>query len=209
MIALSCAAQLKTENVMLKSLVEFLNLEKFALSEKYDILSCSNDILLGIHVMLDIAHDVVITSLNSCEPHSCTCTHLDNLLPYVDLYCSKESQSLIEQPATTIIQKRSKMNRRLRRMCHAQPPQDIHEHVVKKLEKGETTTSVKLHKKQVPKAINDTSNMNKEKLKIQLVMLFALTISLCPPSTKGNRQKEMLQVQGARPLYCLMSTHGH
>jgi hypothetical protein len=35
--------------------------------------------------------------------------------------------------------------------------------MVKKLEKGETTTSVKLYKKEVPKAIYEAGNMNKEK----------------------------------------------
>jgi hypothetical protein len=35
--------------------------------------------------------------------------------------------------------------------------------VVKKLEKGETVASVKLHKKEFPKAINEAINMNKEK----------------------------------------------
>jgi hypothetical protein len=39
----------------------------------------------------------------------------------------------------------------------------MHRHVVKKLEKGETATSVILHKKEVPKAINEAINMNKEK----------------------------------------------
>jgi hypothetical protein len=58
--------------------------------------------------------------------------------------------------------------RRLLITRHAQPPQDTHGHVVKKLEKGETTASVKLHKKQVPKAINETSNVNKEKGKISI-----------------------------------------
>jgi hypothetical protein len=78
---------------MLKSQVELLNLEKFALSEKYDMLSCSHDNFLDSHIMLDIAHEVVIESLNSCEPHSCTCAHLDNLLPCANPRCSKESQS--------------------------------------------------------------------------------------------------------------------
>jgi hypothetical protein len=53
--------------------------------------------------------------------------------------------------------------RQLRRKCHAQPPQDIHERVVKKLEKEETAASVKLHKKDAPKTINEAISMNKEK----------------------------------------------
>jgi hypothetical protein len=40
--------------------------------------------------------------------------------------------------------------------------------VVKKLEKGETVASVKLHKKEVPKVINEAINMNKEKGKYSI-----------------------------------------
>jgi hypothetical protein len=52
---------------------------------------------------------------------------------------------------------------RIRVRYIAQPPQDIHGRVVKKLETGETAASVKLHKKDVPKAINEAINMNNEK----------------------------------------------
>jgi hypothetical protein len=81
---------------MLKSQVDFLNLEKLALSEKYDMLSYSHDNLMDSHSMLNVAHKVVIASLNSYEPHSCTCTHLDNISPCAKPCCSKESQFLIE-----------------------------------------------------------------------------------------------------------------
>jgi hypothetical protein len=85
--ALSCVAQLKIENTMLKSQVDLLNLEKLALSEKYDMLSYSHDNILNSHIMLDVAHEVVIASLNSCEPHSCTCAHLDNISPCANPCC--------------------------------------------------------------------------------------------------------------------------
>jgi hypothetical protein len=55
----------------------------------------------------------------------------------------------------------NKKRRQLRRRRIAQPSQDIHGHVVKKLEKGETTSSVKLHKKDVPK--DEKINMSLEK----------------------------------------------
>jgi hypothetical protein len=48
----------------------------------------------------------------------------------------------------------NKKQRQLRRRRHARLPQDIYENVVKKLEEGETAARVKLHKKEVPKAIN-------------------------------------------------------
>jgi hypothetical protein len=57
----------------------------------------------------------------------------------------------------------NKKRRQLRRRCHARLPRDIHERVVKKLEEGETKARVILHKKDVPKAINEAINMNKEK----------------------------------------------
>jgi hypothetical protein len=62
-----------------------------------------------------------------------------------------------------INKERNKKAKQLRRRRIAQPPQDIHGRVVKKLETEETATSVKLHKKDVPKAINEAINMNKEK----------------------------------------------
>jgi hypothetical protein len=150
---------------MLKSQVEMINLEKLALSEKYDMLSYSHNELVDDHIILNIAHKVVIGNLNSCEPHSCTCAHLDNISPCTNPCCSKESQPLIEQQVVGSKRKLlgNKKQRQLRRRRMAQPLQDIHEHVVKKLEAGETTASVKLHKKDVPKAINEAINMNKKK----------------------------------------------
>jgi hypothetical protein len=88
---LSCVAQLKMENAMLERQVELLNLEKLALGEKHNMLSYSHNKLVDDHIMLSIAHEVVITSLNSCEPHSCTCAHLDNISPCANLCCSREA----------------------------------------------------------------------------------------------------------------------
>jgi hypothetical protein len=94
---LSNAAQLKTENSMLRSQVELLSHDNLALIEKYDLLSCYHDNLLDRHIMLEVAHEVVITNLNSCEPHSCTSTHLDNLSPCANPSHSKGSECLNEQ----------------------------------------------------------------------------------------------------------------
>jgi hypothetical protein len=66
----------------------------------------------------------------------------------------------------------------MQRTRHAQPPQDINGHVVKKLEKGETAVCVKLHQKRVSKATKEAINLNKKNVKIQVFMLFALMIFL-------------------------------
>jgi hypothetical protein len=83
--------------------------------------------------------------------------------------CSKESQFLNEHQAVgskeklLINKEGNKKAKQLRRRRIAQPPQVIHGRVLKKLETGKTAASVKLHKKDVPKAINEAINMNKEK----------------------------------------------
>jgi hypothetical protein len=61
------------------------------------MLSYSHEKLHDDHIMLDTAHEVIITSFKSYELHQCTCAHLENLLSCVNSYCSKVSQSLIEQ----------------------------------------------------------------------------------------------------------------
>jgi hypothetical protein len=94
---LSDAAQLKTENCMLRSQVEMMNLEKLALGEKYDMLSYSHSKLVDDHIMLDIAHEVVITNLTSYESHSCTSDQLVKVLSCADLHCPKKGQYLIEK----------------------------------------------------------------------------------------------------------------
>jgi hypothetical protein len=162
---LSNVAQLKTENSMLRSQVEMINLEKLALGEKYDMLSYSHSKLVDDHIMLDVAHEVVITNLNSCEPRSCTSAHLDNISPCANPYRSKGSECLNEQQVVGSKRKLlgNKKQRQLRRKRLARLPQDIYEHVVKKLEEGETAARVKLLKKDVPKAKNEEINMSLEK----------------------------------------------
>jgi hypothetical protein len=160
---LSNAAQLKTENSMLRSQVEMINLEKLALGEKYDMLSYSHNKLVDDHIILDVAHEVVITNLNSCELHSCTNTHLDNLSPCANPCRSKGSECINEQKVVGSQKKLcgNKKQRQLRRRRIAQLFQDIHGRVVKKLEKGKTAASVKLHKKDVPK--DEEINMSLKK----------------------------------------------
>jgi hypothetical protein len=118
---LYCVSQFKVENDMLKSQVETLNLEKLALSEKYDMLSYSHNELVDDHIMLNIVHEVVMTSLNYGKPHSFTCVNLDNILSCANPGCSKESQSWIEKkPVGTINRNKKAKQLRIRRL--AQPP---------------------------------------------------------------------------------------
>jgi hypothetical protein len=158
---LSDVAQLKTKNSRLRSQVEMMNLEKLPLGEKYDMLSHSHSELVDDHIMLDIAHEVVTTSLNLCEPRSGTSDQLVKVLSCADLHCPKKGQSLIEKQIVGSKRKllRNKKQRQLRSRRHARLSQDIYKHVVNKLEEAETAARVKLREKEAPKTIN----MNKEK----------------------------------------------
>jgi hypothetical protein len=71
----------------------------------------------------------------------------------------------------------------------------MHGRLVKKLEKGETASRIKLHKKRVPKARNEAINMNKEKGKTQLFMLFVLTMSPHPPRVKEEAKGDASSVR--------------
>jgi hypothetical protein len=74
---------------MLERQVELLSHDKLALTEKYDSLSYSHDNLLDRHIMLNVAHEAIIANLNSCEPHSRTCVHLNCISPCANPCCSK------------------------------------------------------------------------------------------------------------------------
>jgi hypothetical protein len=84
------------------------------------MLSHSHNELLDDHIMLNVSHEVVVSSFISCEPHSCTCAHSDKSLPYANPY-SLESLSLIEQKSTGEINRNKKANQ-LRRIRLVQPP---------------------------------------------------------------------------------------
>jgi hypothetical protein len=190
---LSCVAQLKTKNSMLWSQVEMLNLEKLALNEKYDMLSNSHSKLVDDHIMLNIAHEVVFANLNSCEPHSCKCTHPNCISPCANPCCSKGSKCLNEQQVVGSKRKLlgNKKQRQLRRRRHAQLPQDFCENVVKKLEEGETAARVKLFEKDVSKAISEAINIRQEKgndLISHVVYTNNLSISSKSKKRRGKRR---------------------
>jgi hypothetical protein len=140
--------------------------------------------------MLNISHEVVIDILNSCEPYSCSCVKLDNILSCANPCYSKKVKSLIEQHVVgskgklLINKDMNKKAKQLRRRRIAQPLQDIHGRVVKKLEKGETTASVKLHNKLIKQ------QMNKEKGKyliIHVVCTDHLSTSSKSKKERGKR----------------------
>jgi uncharacterized small protein (DUF1192 family) len=94
--SLLCISQLVNRNALLKDQVERLKIENLAFLEKHDMLLCSYENLMDDHVMLNIAHEVVIANLKSQQPHSCTCVQINTILPCANACCSSTSKFSFE-----------------------------------------------------------------------------------------------------------------
>jgi hypothetical protein len=57
-------------NTLLKDQVERLKIGNLAFQEKHDMFLCSHKNLMDDHIILNIAHEVVIENLKSEQPHS-------------------------------------------------------------------------------------------------------------------------------------------
>jgi hypothetical protein len=141
-------------DVTLKDQVEKLKVENLAFQEKYDMLLCSHENLMDDHIMLNIAHEVVIENLKSQQPHSCTCIQIKTILPCANACCPSTSKSSfeLEFPGTRDdkCQELKEQNERLKMSltqlkgkCTAQPSQDNRVHMVKKLGTGTTVACTK------------------------------------------------------------------
>ena len=162
--SLSYVAQLEDENYMLKDKVERLTSKNEILQEDHDELLCSHKKLMDSHLMLEIAHEVVVTTVKSYQPHThkCTCTQVPFILSCANNCCYQACQPFVEHVfIETCDDSSTKENEelkeeveRLRReliqwkgKCNAQPSQDNHEDMVKKLEKGSTDACIKPYQK--------------------------------------------------------------
>jgi hypothetical protein len=67
--SLHCIAQLVNRNALLKDRVEKLKDENLAFQEKYDMLLCSHGNLIDDHIILKIAHEVVIENFKFQQSH--------------------------------------------------------------------------------------------------------------------------------------------
>jgi hypothetical protein len=152
--SLHCIAQLVNRNALLKDQVEKLKIENLAFQEKHNMLLCSHENLMNDHIMLNIAHEVVIENLKFQQPHSCTCIQIETILPCANDCCpsTRKSSFELEFAGTKddTYQELKEENERLKMSltqlkgkCTAQPSQDNHDHMVKKLETGTTVACPK------------------------------------------------------------------
>jgi hypothetical protein len=139
------------------------------------MLLCSHENLMDDHIMLNIAHEVVITNLEFQQPHSCTCVQIETMLPCANACFSPASKSFFELEFPEInnvtYQELKEENERLRTSltqlkgkCIAQPSQDNCDDMVKKLDKGTTMACTKF----LEENVKDLRNVKRKKQKKEI-----------------------------------------
>jgi hypothetical protein len=132
--------------------------------------------LLGVtisyNIMLDVAHEVVITNLKSQQPHSCTCAQIETILPSTNACCSSSSKSFFDLEFLGIddivYQELKEEDERLRMSMTqlkgksiAQPSQGNRDDTVKKLETGTTVACTK----SLEESVKDLRNVERKEQK--------------------------------------------
>ena len=95
----SSVSQLEKDNIELKVRLDELSSKYNVLQANHVHLKCSHKKLVESHFMLEVAHEVVITSVKSSQPltHTLTCTPPQLNISCTNKCASQASQSSIEQ----------------------------------------------------------------------------------------------------------------
>ena len=82
---------------MLKAQVEKLTSEHVALQETHLELEKSYEMLVDSHVLLQVAHEVVMTSISNYQPptHTCTCSQVQIMLSCDKPCCSQATNPCV------------------------------------------------------------------------------------------------------------------
>jgi hypothetical protein len=155
----ACRAKIEEEaNDDLEAKLTKLTSEHMALQADHKGLECSYEKLIDSYATLEIAHEVVFSSVKSIQPlsHTCTCSQVQVNLSCANDCLSQASQSSIEhvlvESCDDLIAKENDQLKQeveklqknlyvLKEKIKVQPSQDNREDMVKKLEKGSTVTS--------------------------------------------------------------------
>jgi hypothetical protein len=155
----ACRAKIEEEaNDDLEAQLAKLTSEHMALQVDHKGLECSYEKLVDSYATLEIAHEVVLSSVKSIQPlsHTCTCSQAQINLSCTNDCLSQASQSsiehvLVESCDDLIAKENDKLRQEVEKLqkdlyvlkekSKVQPSQDNHEDMVKKLEKGSTVTS--------------------------------------------------------------------
>jgi predicted nuclease with TOPRIM domain len=95
----TCVASLEQEKKVLNEKLEKLTSEHMALQACHKELECSHDKLVESYTCLEVAHEVVLSSVKFTQPlsHTCRCSYVNIELSFTKPCCSQASQSSIEQ----------------------------------------------------------------------------------------------------------------
>jgi hypothetical protein len=95
----SCVDPLEKEDANLKAQLEVLTSKHVKMQKDYEMHKCSHEDLQDVHVMLQVSHDFVITSVKHFQPHTQECTCSPNFInPICANACYSQSpQSNVEQ----------------------------------------------------------------------------------------------------------------
>ncbi|KAG2655193.1 hypothetical protein PVAP13_1NG547001 [Panicum virgatum] len=143
---------------MLKAQVEKLTSEHVALPGTHLELEKSYEMLVDSHVSLQVANEIVMTSVTSYQPltHTCTCSQIQIMLSCDKLCCSQATNSCVEHVVAEscddlIVKENDELKReveelkiemiKLKSKGQVQPSQDNRDNMVKKLEKGSNSTN--------------------------------------------------------------------
>ena len=94
----SSVSQLEKDNIELKERLDELSSKYNVLRANYVHFKCSHEKLVESHIMLEVAHEVVITSVKSSQPlsHTLTCTPSQLNISYTNECAPQASQSSTE-----------------------------------------------------------------------------------------------------------------
>jgi predicted nuclease with TOPRIM domain len=151
-------AAVDQENEMLEEKLGKLTSDNMALQANHKVLECSYEKLVDSYVTLEIAHEVVISSVKFMQPlsHTCTCSQVQ-----IDLSCTNDCSSqaskysikhvFVESCNDLIAKENDKLKQEienlqrdlymLKEKSKVQPSQDNCENIVKKFEKESTVAS--------------------------------------------------------------------
>jgi hypothetical protein len=145
-------------NDVLEAQLAKLTSEHMTLQATHKELECSHEKLVDSYASLEIAHEVVLSSVKYLQPLTpiCTCSLVNNEFACTKPCCTQASQSSIEhvfvetcddliaQENDELKQEVEKLKRDLyvfKEESQVQPSQDNRDDVAKKIEKGSTVTS--------------------------------------------------------------------
>jgi hypothetical protein len=107
-------------------------------------LKCSNEKLVESYAMLEVAHEVMITMIKSCQPSDNTCSYngKKERQSWFELVTVEDCNDNLVQENKVLKQEAERLLKDLTKMKgFVQPSQDNRETMVKKLEKGSTVQS--------------------------------------------------------------------